>query len=308
MDLAGKPPPSVPQLHTQTLFQSPLLRIEAIHCGGATSERSEEEWSRDHEIVFPCSGAFVRHDAFGNAVADPNHVLFLHREQPYRISHPVAGGDRSLTIAPAPAALFELVGEFDRDVYERPDHPFLAGSMVAKTKQRILLYWLIQTARPGRSEDRLLIEEQAFKLLGSVLADAVPMNRADHRLTRTALAHAELVHQAKLVLAARFKEKLSLTEIARAVHSSVYHLCRIFRQETRLTLHLYVVRLRLLGIVEYLAETPHAELTATSLDFGFDTPSHFSSAFRREFGFMPSQLRRPITPRQLREMSKILKA
>jgi AraC-like DNA-binding protein len=224
------------------------------------------------------------------------------------ISHPVRGGDRSFVFALAPAALFELLSEFDPRVPERTDRPFLTGCTFAQTRQRILLYWLMQTARRNRLDDRLLIEEQAFKLLASVLADAVSLNRVTHRPTRTTLAHAELVHQAKLVLGARFKEKLSLAEIARAVHSSIYHLCRIFRQETHLTPHRYVVRLRLLGIVEYLVEAAHAELTATALDFGFDSLSHFSFAFRREFGFMPSPLRHPITPPLLREMSKILKA
>jgi hypothetical protein len=74
--------------HVQTLFEGEALKIEAFHCDRFPVVPSHEEASSRHEIVFPGVGAFVRHDASGQAVADANHVLFFHAAQPYQISHP----------------------------------------------------------------------------------------------------------------------------------------------------------------------------------------------------------------------------
>jgi AraC-like DNA-binding protein len=47
-------------------------------------------------------------------------------------------------------------------------------------------------------------------------------------------------------------------------------------------------------------------LTALALELGFSSHSHFADAFRREFDRTPSDVRRNLGRRALREMSKNL--
>ena len=109
----------------------------------------------------------------------------------------------------------------------------------------------------------------------------------------------------RLLLATRFAEDLTLDDIARSVHCSAFHLGRIFRRQTGLSIHQYRHRLRLYAALDRI----HAgadDLTGLALDLGFSSHSHFTDAFCRAFGLPPSVCRQQ--PRgSLREMSRNLK-
>ena len=65
------------------------------------------------------------------------------------------------------------------------------------------------------------------------------------------------------------------------------HLARIFQQQTGVPVHRYLTQLRLRASLEQLADDVN-DLTAVALDLGFSSHSHFTDAFRREFGHSPS--------------------
>ena len=106
----------------------------------------------------------------------------------------------------------------------------------------------------------------------------------------------------KAYLAAHLCERLTLDEIARAVAVSPFHLARIFQQHAGVPVHRYLTQLRLRAALEQLAGGAH-DLTALALELGFSSHSHFTDAFRREFGCPPSAARADAA---LRELSKNL--
>jgi AraC-like DNA-binding protein len=120
----------------------------------------------------------------------------------------------------------------------------------------------------------------------------------------TRRAHAEQVQVVKTFLNAHLRSRLQLQQISFGVHLSPYHLCRIFKGHTGMTLHQYVRRLRLFNLAEQILEQPHARLDVLAREYGFSNHGNFSTAFRQTFGVKPSALRSA----GLRQMSKILKA
>ncbi len=96
---------------------------------------------------------------------------------------------------------------------------------------------------------------------------------------------------AKAVLVQRFREKVTLSEVARVAGCSAYHLSRVFKREAGQTAQSYLSRLRLRAAIEALLDG-RDELTQIALDAGFYDHSHFTNAFSRAFGFPPSTLRR----------------
>ena len=80
-----------------------------------------------------------------------------------------------------------------------------------------------------------------------------------------------------------------LSEIARQVGTSVYHLCRVFRTECRMTLHAYRQRQRLGRAID-LMMTSRQDLTTLAQDLGYSSHSHFSRVFRQHLGVPPSVL------------------
>ena len=75
--------------------------------------------------------------------------------------------------------------------------------------------------------------------------------------------------------------------------ASPYHLARVFRRATGVSVHEYLTRLRLLSALPLAMESP-GELTRAALDLWFSSHSHFTAAFSRRFEMPPSEVRRRI--------------
>ena len=71
--------------------------------------------------------------------------------------------------------------------------------------------------------------------------------------------------------------------------TSPFHLARVFRRESGLTIHAYVHQLRLRTALERVMD--REDLSRVAVDLGYATHSHFTASFRRSFGVPPSSLR-----------------
>lgn len=109
-----------------------------------------------------------------------------------------------------------------------------------------------------------------------------------HDPNRVRRSYAE---DAKVLLQQRFRERLRLEDVARALYVSPFHLCRLFKEETGLPIHRYLNQLRLRQALRELSRG-ETELAALAVDLGFSCQSHFTRAFRKEFGVPPGEARR----------------
>src|SRR5579862_3074502 len=90
------------------LLTTPTITIRDVYCRGSHRDRTVEECATATQLVFPYRGVYVRHLGMDQAVADANQVLFFNEGEGYRVSHPVPGGDASLTLIVGDAELREL--------------------------------------------------------------------------------------------------------------------------------------------------------------------------------------------------------
>ena len=295
-------------LQIHPLFRSRSVAINDVCCRPQCRAHGPEEHSSGHHVVFPRSGVFLKRVAGREFVADPNHVLFFNQGEPYRVAHPVEGGDDCTVFEFRPDLLVEVIGSYEPRVEARPERPFdfthtLSDQRVFLFQQRVRQRLLSDVA------DALQVEECSLDLLAAVMRHTYldrGMRPVRHRAS-TLQAHRAQAEQTRLFLSARFAENLGLEDIARAVHSSTFHLARVFRRETGLTIHQYRQRLRLRAALERLVEQ-ETDLTALALDLGFASHSHFSDAFRRAFAVAPSACRRRATASWFREISRNLEA
>ena len=80
-----------------------------------------------------------------------------------------------------------------------------------------------------------------------------------------------------------------LAELARAAGASLRTLQRLFPDETGLTLDAWRQKARLIAAVALLSGG--GVVTTTALDCGYDGPSAFITAFKRQFGVTPGRYR-----------------
>jgi AraC family transcriptional regulator len=257
----------------QTVHRSSSVRVHFVRCRPHDGACGPEEHAPADLLVFPLRGAFVKHHgARSRVVADACHALVFAANQPYRVSHPVAGGDECLVLEPSPETLGEVRASALGCVP-------LEASLIARS--RVLWYRLQR-----RIASALETEESALHLFAATLRAPVP--RSPQRQLRS--RGAEMVEAIRLTLAAHPGEAWSLATLARRVHASPWHLAHTFRELAGVPLHRYQLRARMAAALGEVLDS-RRDLTTIGVALGFSSHSHFTACFRASFGVTPSALR-----------------
>ena len=264
----------------QSLLRSPTVTIRDVYCLGSCRHQGAEEFATATELVFPYRGVYVRHLGQDQAVAEANQVLFFNATEGYRVSHPVSGGDASLSLAIRESQLLELA----------PPALLRDGAALAFRRQclridartQALMALLRHSLRQNIAEP-LEAESLALTLVQRALGP-----RTTHAAGAT-VGRQRLVDRAKLVLASDLARRWTLAEVAAEVRCSPVYLTQVFQQVEGQPLYRYQLRLRLARALDLLGQ--YDDLTALSLDLGFSSHSHFGAVFREVYGRSPSAFR-----------------
>jgi AraC family transcriptional regulator len=270
----------VPEFTVQSLLNTSTVALHDVCCQGSRREQSAEECTATTQVVFPYRGVYVRHLGQDQAVAEANQVLFFNTAEGYRVSHPVPGGDASLTLVIGEAQLRELA----------PRTLLRDGAMLAFRQQRLridaraqVLVALLRHSLRENIAESLEAESLALTLVQRALGP-----RTAHT-AGASVGRQRLVDRVKLVLSSDVARRWTLAEIAAEVRGSPVYLTQVFQQVEGVPLYRYQLRLRLARALDLLGQ--YDDLTALSLDLGFSSHSHFSASFRQMYGRSPSEFR-----------------
>ena len=103
-------------------------------------------------------------------------------------------------------------------------------------------------------------------------------------------AQPEAVSAARRYLDEHLDEKITLDEVASHVGISPFHFCKVFKDNTGMTLTEYVNRRRVEQAKHRLLH-PDARVTEIAFDIGFQSLSQFNRSFARYVGMSPTQYR-----------------
>lgn len=104
--------------------------------------------------------------------------------------------------------------------------------------------------------------------------------------TRAQRAARERVERVRSILHVAMQKPPSLEDLGRQVGCSPFYLSRQFSRETGLTIQQYVRQIRLERAAELL-RTGKCNVTEAALEVGYNSLSHFTTAFRDAFGCCP---------------------
>ena len=315
--------PSSETLHEplETLCIRPLhvsssVSVHDVCCRPHDLQRGPEERPLAHQIVLPRRGVFEFESRGEKVIADANQVLFFNRDQGYHVAHPAGVGDDCTVLAFEDDLLREAIEGVDprwldgdsgrgsshnsSDVLSRPFR-FLHGlndERVCWARERL------RRVAGSPREQSLAIDEAAIELLAAVLRGAYRVRGLPAKAVRasTRSARSEVVQRTRLFLATTFEQSASLAEVGRAVHASPFHLARLFRRESGVSIHQYRHRLRLRAALARIADG-ESNLSELSLELGFSSHSHLTDAFRLAFGMSPTDCRKTLDIRRFRKLS-----
>jgi AraC family transcriptional regulator len=278
-----------PRAHLDVVvFESPLVRIGRWRCPADHPVFIDSGPIGEALFVFPRESVWIAHEGQSPFVADANTVTYYNAGQYYRRRKLSDRGDQCEWFAMAPEAIAETLAGHDPAAIGRSESPFPfthgPSDPDSYLRQRQVFHHVSKESNP----DRLFVEEAVVSILSDVTRHAY--RRATASVHARRRPDVDAVEAARDVIARRFKDNLSLSDISREVEASVFHLARTFRARTGFSLHAYRNQLRLRSALERLRE-PGVDLTGIALDLGFSSHSHFTETFRRSFGKTPSAVR-----------------
>lgn len=138
-----------------------------------------------------------------------------------------------------------------------------------------------------------LVGTQIEQLLVAMLLDGQPHNYSD-ALRRPAVASGPAyIHRAEAYIEAHCDEPITLDMLAREVCTSARSLQAGFRDHRGTTPMAFLKRVRLQRVREALlrarADGAQVSVTAVALTWGFAHLGHFTAAYQKQFGELPSQ-------------------
>ena len=131
-------------------------------------------------------------------------------------------------------------------------------------------------------------DDETTPLLNELFSDFLAVDPAS--LFRRSSSRRTLVDRAREVLAGCPGSSHRLTDLAEGLGVSVFHFARLFRAETTLSVHQYLLRLRMARALQRLS-CSEVDLSRLALEIGFSSHSHFSATFHKQFGASPAQVR-----------------
>lgn len=93
---------------------------------------------------------------------------------------------------------------------------------------------------------------------------------------------------ALVYIQSHFRENITVDEVADTVHFSAAHFSRLFHKHMGMSYRDYVQTLRL-AYAFSLLHAPDIKVYEACFQSGFNSPEHFSRAFKKQFGISPEQ-------------------
>ena len=270
----------MPEFEVTRLLDTDTLAARNVFCNAIHRERGPQECASITHLVFPYRGIYLRHVGTQQAAADANHVLFFNADEPYEVSHPVAGGDASLVLVLSEQTFDELVPRSLLD--EGATFRFRGQQQRIDPRAQALVAIL----RHGLQRKAIESLEAESLLLTLVCRSLGP--RTSHQ-PRATYGRQRLVDRVKVLLASDLGRRWTLADIAAQVRGSPVYLTQVFKQIEGIPLYRYHLRLRLARALDLLPRCD--DLTTLAFDLGFSSHSHFTAAFRQAYGRSPSEFK-----------------
>lgn len=99
-----------------------------------------------------------------------------------------------------------------------------------------------------------------------------------------------LVKRARQFIEEHQGEDIALGDVARAVHASTFHFCKMFKKATGMTFTHYLSLVRVAKAKKMLAN-PQLRISEIAYEVGFNSLTHFNRMFRKMVGESPTTFR-----------------
>ncbi len=279
------------QAAISALHHSPLVRVLDFKCQCGRDPRRASEQTQKFTISFTRRGSFGYHIGRRNYEVHSGIVLLEKAGCEYAISHPSTINDECTIFELGEDVLHDLQPEAGRgEQYFFMANVAPVAFLPTNSSLEYLHAALVQAAQAPFACSRFNFEELFLALLRQINLQTQVSGRAP-AFGKLKEHQREAMDLAKHFILANFQRDLSLAEIARHSHVSVFHFSRLFKQFTSHSPYQFLRAVRLQRAALLLT---HTALPVTQICFeaGFNSFEHFILSFTKQFGLSPSKYRK----------------
>jgi AraC-like DNA-binding protein/ligand-binding sensor protein len=136
-------------------------------------------------------------------------------------------------------------------------------------------------------------EHESITKLLSIFAEHLSMV-SNQILVRQEKAEPAVIIRAKQYIEEHQDEDLGLTQVAKAVNTSTFYFCKLFKKVTQLNFTDYVSRLRI-EKAKNLLLNPNLRVSEIAYEVGFQSLTHFNRVFKKILGQSPTEYRQKLS-------------
>jgi len=264
------------------LREGPGFLLARFRCPPGDPRWSGENWvGPDDHVVFPGPAMRIARGR-SEFVATAQETMLYNRDEVYRRALLAPDGDDCVYVAVRPG----LAAEMAAYAGITGDRLFPVQHVPCRSRDYLLMRRVAHRLESsGDAAAGLAVDEAVLGVLGHVMGAAgTATHSAPSGDARVAL------EETKALLVGHDTEPPSVTAVAGRVAYSPYHLARLFRAHTGMSMYTYWRQQRLRLSVARVLDGDE-RLADIASDLGFSSHSHFTYDFRRTFGVTPHALR-----------------
>jgi AraC-like DNA-binding protein/ligand-binding sensor protein len=167
----------------------------------------------------------------------------------------------------------------------------------AKTTRQLLKFGTktdLKRLEEAYFQSRVVTKKQYESILRLLTIFAQHLASLSNQLmVKQETTEAPSIARARIFIADRYAEDLSLEEVAKAVNMSAFYFCKMFKKATGMTFTDYLARSRV-EKVRNLLLNPHKRISEAAFEAGFQSLSQFNRVFRKIAGESPTTYRERI--------------
>jgi AraC family transcriptional regulator len=281
--------------NVKVLHDSSLARVLDFRCLCGADSKPVKEYQPCAAISFTRRGAFEYGLGSRRYSIHSGVVLLETAHTTRRVAHYGALNDECTAV--------ELLTGFPAA------HVRFRSPVISATPRLQIIHWLIlkggRTAFPAvkLQLDALIVE--LVREIGRIFEHSELSQPVSE--TESPEFYLASIDRAKSLMQTRFRDEVSLAEIARSAGISVFHFSRVFRRLVGYAPHQYLILLRLAHAELLLLNT---RLSGTEICFesGFCSMEYFIAAFRQRYGQSPGKYRRSRVVGRLRSYPRALRS
>lgn len=161
----------------------------------------------------------------------------------------------------------------------------LAAKLKTDFKMKIIMVTAHQSFEYAQKSIRIGVNNYLTKpLIESELIEVIQPFLNQAQLSDMVSQTIEIIHN-------RYHEHISLGDIAAQIHVNNAYLSRKFHEELGINFKIYVNKYRIGMAKRKLKDFPKMNIAEVSETCGFSSQHYFSSLFKKETGYTPSQFR-----------------